>query len=320
MKPIIISILILALLTLVLFGVNQLLLRKEEPPLPTVAETTHTVAGPTVITPVAVETPTTPVETGSPTTSDKNLVIPGLRLVKKGPQSVFLNKTAEYKITVFNYSDMVMKDMVLVDHLPSQLKFLLAEPFASSFQKSKTRDLIPQWNLGDIQPGQAVSFLLTARAAEGGVTCRNTATVYSNAPEFSSLQPLEAFCDTAIYGMTLSLPISCYDTEDPLEIGQQTVYVLEVRNEGSTPCSEVVVESYLSDELQFVRAEGPTKYTNEGNHIIFQPIPLLPSAEKVIYKITARAMKAGPAKQKAILRCKEFNRDIICEEGTTCFQ
>jgi len=247
------------------------------------------------------------------------VIAPDLKVTKDGSSRVILNKPADYTITVTNNGDADAKDMVLVDILPQELEFVSAEPMPTMFKPANMQELATAtWKLGTIAPKQTISIKLKARA-NTIARCRNTVKLRSDSEELPRIQPLEAFFDTNIHGVP-AMHINTYDTEDPVEIGKQTIYVVETRNEGTSPCSEVVMISHLDDEFEFVRAEGPTPFRVEGNDIIFEAVPVLQPAEKLTYKVTGRAIKPGSAKHKATLKYKEFDKPIMSEEGTNVYQ
>ncbi len=200
-----------------------------------------------------------------------------------------------------------------------ELEFTSADPMPAMFKPATMNELaVATWKLGTIAPKQTIIIKLKARA-NTIARCRNTVKLRSDSEELPRIQPLEAFFDTNIHGVP-AMHINTYDTEDPVEIGKQTIYVIETRNEGTSPCSEVVMISHLDDEFEFVRAEGPTPFRVEGNDVIFEAVPVLQPAEKLTYKVTGRAIKAGSAKHKATLKYKEFDKPIMSEEGTNVYQ
>ncbi len=253
------------------------------------------------------------------------VIAPILKLTKDGPGRVILNKPFEYTIIINNVGDAVAKDMVLVDMLPTDLEYVSATPEPNSIKPAAGQELSTlTWKLGDIQPEQRIEIALKVRAINIA-RCRNTAKLFSNSPELPILQPLEAYADTTIEGVA-AMHINTYDTEDPVEIGKQTIYVVEIRNEGTSDCTNVRMENLLDEEMEFVAAQGYTQnqteipYKVEGNTVFFDPVPILQPNAKVTYKITGRAIKEGCAKHKASLRYDQFDKVISSEEGTNCYK
>jgi hypothetical protein len=116
-----------------------------------------------------------------------------------------------------------------------------------------------------------------------------------------------------------AMHISSYDTEDPVEVGEQTCYVVDTRNEGIAPCTSVEMKSKIPEEMEFLEAEGTVafKYDLLNRMVVFDSVPVLPPGDKLTYKVRCKAIQEGSAKHSAILKYKEFETEITDEEGTT---
>ncbi|MDD5644790.1 MAG: hypothetical protein PHO00_05020 [bacterium] len=115
------------------------------------------------------------------------------------------------------------------------------------------------------------------------------------------------------------MQISTYDTEDPVEVGGNATYVVEIRNEGTSPCTNVKLESKVPDKMEFVSAEAPVNFTCESGSVDFEPYPFLPSGDKITYAITCKVLKEGSTKHTAVLTYDQSEQPIIDEEGTSCY-
>jgi len=246
------------------------------------------------------------------------VIAPELKLTKTGDMRVFLNKPARYTITIVNEGDAVANDMVLVDTLPQELEFINSQP-RGTLRPGRGEDLSTiTWRLGSIQPGQTIEIQLQTRANAVG-RCRNLAKLRSDSTEPPILQPIEAYCETTISGVP-AMHINSYDTEDPVEVGKQTIYVIEVGNEGTSPCTNVVLVNHIDDEMEYVSATGPIGHRVEGSQVFFEPVPILQPAEKLTYRIVCKAVKEGSAKNTAKLTYDQFNKEILDEEGTSVYK
>lgn len=246
------------------------------------------------------------------------VIAPDLKLTKQGDMRVFLNKPTHYTITVANEGDAVAYDMVLVDTLPEALEYVNSSP-RGTLRPGKEGNLATvTWKLGDIQPGQVIEIQLQTRA-NAIDSCKNVAKLFSNSQERPAIQPLEASCETTIMGVP-AMHINSYDTEDPVEVGKQTIYVIEVVNEGTSPCTNVTLTNHIDDEMEYVSANGVVGHRIEDSVVYFEPVPILQPAEKVTYRIVCKAVKEGSAKNTAKLKYDQFNKEIIDEEGTSVYK
>ena len=253
------------------------------------------------------------------TTNFKTKVIaPDLKLTKTGSLRVFLNKTAAYTIKIANEGDASAKEIVVVDTLPKNLDYISSSP-RGAFRPGKGDNLATiTWKLGEIQAGSSSLIKLQTRANTVG-RCRNSVKLRSDSAELPKIQPLEAHADTLIRGVP-AMHINSYDTEDPVEVGGQTIYVIETRNEGTSACTQVVLVNIIDEEMELISATGPVPHKVKGNTVIFDPVPILQPAERLTYKIVCRAIKEGSAKNTAKLRYLEFNKEILDEEGTSIYK
>ena len=102
-------------------------------------------------------------------------------------------------------------------------------------------------------------------------------------------------------------------------MGKQTIYVVDVRNEGTSPCTNVLMESAIPENMEFVSATGPTPHKFEAGKVRFGPVPILQPGDKVTYKIVCRATKGGCAVHSATVKFDQFTQAIRVEEGTSIY-
>lgn len=127
-------------------------------------------------------------------------------------------------------------------------------------------------------------------------------------------------CSIGIYGQPKSVPamhFSSYETEDPVNVGNNTVYVFEIRNEGTATCTNIQLESLIPEEMEVVEAQGPVAHKAESGKVLFAPVEFLPSGEILRYRVCCKAVKTGSAKMRATLQYDQFSKPIITEEPTT---
>jgi uncharacterized repeat protein (TIGR01451 family) len=247
------------------------------------------------------------------------VVAPKLTIAKDGPRLSYLHKSLDNKIVITNDGDGPAKDIEVVDTLPRHLDYIKSSP-RGTFRPAVGEKLATiTWNLSEIPANGKVEIALELRAKAMG-RCRNGVKLISKSVEPPVIPPMEAFLDIEIIGIP-AMHISTYDTEDPVEVGKTTVYVVEVRNEGTSNCTVVVMKSRIPEEMELLKAEGPgVSSKQEGEFLVFDAVPVLPPGEKLTFKILCRATKPGSAKHAATLRYNEFIRDITDEEGTSVYK
>ncbi|WP_372365360.1 hypothetical protein [Candidatus Uabimicrobium sp. HlEnr_7] len=107
-----------------------------------------------------------------------------------------------------------------------------------------------------------------------------------------------------------------------MELGQQTIYVVTTRNEGTSAMTNVKFRNDIPKEMKFIKAEGPTNFVfdKEKSVLECEAVPILQPGDKITYKIVCEAIKAGSAKNTARVRYDQFDKEIIDEEGTSVYE
>lgn len=237
--------------------------------------------------------------------------------VKKVPSSrfIFLNKQVTFTITVSNNGTGDANGLSVIDTLPPQLEYISSEP-QGSFRPARGDQLATvRWQFPKLAPGEKIEIKLKARGTQQSPRCTNTVVASSEGKEVSDEASLR------IQGVS-AMHLSTYDTDDPVEVGQQTIYVISANNEGTSACTNVELYNDIPEEMEFVKAEGPSEfeYNETTRRVKFSPVAILQPGEKLTYKIVCRAIKDGSAKNTARLNYAEFDKEIIDEEGTSVYK
>jgi len=103
-----------------------------------------------------------------------------------------------------------------------------------------------------------------------------------------------------------ALLIEVIDTEDPLLVGQQTTYVIQITNQGTASDTNVTLDVVLPAELKVVSASGDTQGTISGNNVKFAPYATLQAKQIIEFRVVAEAVAEGDARFRA-----EMNSDLL---------
>lgn len=244
----------------------------------------------------------------------------GLKLSNEGPRTCYVHRNISYKIIVENVGDRTGKNIEVIDTLPELMEYVESTPSGSFAPKTEDKPATVTWQLGDIAPKGKLEIILNVRAKSAG-RCVNSVKLLSKSDDPPAISPLEAVAETTILTIP-AMHISTYDTEDPVEVGKETIYVVEIRNEGTSDCTGVKIKSAIPAEMELIKADGPTSYKldDKTKEVVFEPVALLHPGEKRTYKMTCKTVNAGSAKHTATLTYDQFERPIIDEEGTSCYK
>jgi uncharacterized repeat protein (TIGR01451 family) len=150
---------------------------------------------------------------------------------------------------------------------------------------------------------------LTVRALESGRIC-NRATASAG----TGITVDAEACTNFIGASGLLLEV--VDTDDPVEVGAETSYVILVRNQGGAPATNVRIEAVVPEQLAITRVTGPSDSRREGQRLFFMPLTLPPRAD-ARYVVHVRALRAGDLRFKVELNADQLPSGPVHEEEST---
>jgi uncharacterized repeat protein (TIGR01451 family) len=226
-----------------------------------------------------------------------------LTLSKTGPAQRYVNLPATYQITVTNAGTLPLANVMLVDPVPPRMTFVSAT-HGGQLAGSEVR-----WLVGELPPGQSRTVDVALRATDAGRVCnRATATAERGLSA-------QAEACTEFVGVS-ALLLELVDTVDPVEVGNETSYVILVRNQGTTPATGVRVDVQVPDALAVIRVTGPADHRKEGQRIEYFPLTI-PPQETLRYTVYAKALRPGDVRCKVELRSDQLTRGAVYEEEST---
>ena len=208
-----------------------------------------------------------------------------------GPDAQYVNEAITYKVTVKNEGDSPARDAKLQ---------VQADPNAPVRRVSKTGPdaAAPQvngqalaWNLGTLEPGKTsdVSFTVVAR---GKAELKQAAVATSACARGGDAARATASSQTEILTFP-ALLLEMVDQADPIKVGTDEVYTIVVFNQGEGDDHNVKIVCKLPEGFTYVKSDGPTKGTANGQDVSFEPVPVLKPKEKMTWTVQAKAVKVG---------------------------
>lgn len=227
---------------------------------------------------------------------------PALAVTKTGPGLRYLGRPATFDISVANRGDAPANNTILTDALPAGLDFMSADN-GGQFGNGRVA-----WDLGSIAPGQSKMVRVTAMPRQRG-RFENVAMARAYCAEGQASTVLE------VRGVPAIL-LEVVDLADPIEIGQNETYVIEVTNQGTAEGTNILVECVLPPEQQFVSAEGATRGSIAGQVVTFAPLADLPPKAKATYKVITRGTATGDVRFKTTIRSDQTDSPVEETEST----
>ncbi len=228
---------------------------------------------------------------------------PVLAVKKTGRNEQYVGRPVVFEITVTNTGDAPARDTILTDAVPAGAEFV------SASDGGQSADGKVVWSLGTLEPKASKKVTITLKANQRG-EIRNTAT----AQAFCAQASAEAA--TPIKGIPAVL-LEVIDNPDPIEVGSNTTYTIEVTNQGSSEGTNIVIKCTLPPEQEFVSGDGPTKGTAEGKVITFAPVPSLEPKAKVTFHVTVKGTKAGDVRFKTTMTTDQTGSVPVEETEST---
>ncbi len=232
---------------------------------------------------------------------------PVLALTKTGPARQYLGRPAIYEITVTNKGDAPAANVVVEDALPPGAQRVQASP-AGRVLGSKV-----VWQLETLAVNASRKVTVTYTPAEPGALTQAATAVAVCA------EPVTATAETMIYGIAAVL-LEVTDTEDPVQIGGQTTYVITVTNQGSSPSHNIQITATVEEAEEIVAGDGPTPVVMERNTIRSVPLATLAPKAEAKWKVTVKALKAGDVRFKATMTTAELGRNVEETEATQLYE
>jgi uncharacterized repeat protein (TIGR01451 family) len=236
-----------------------------------------------------------------------------LTLAKTGPKVRYLNIPVTYLLTVSNPGSLPATNVVVTDPVPAQMAFVRAS------DGGQLVDNQVRWDIGTLDSGQrrTVQVVFQARAA---AEIRNEATAAADDGLSAKVAVVTRFKGAS------ALLVDLVDTQDPVEVGSETSYLITIKNQGMIPATNIQVTTVIPKEMALVRARGPAdnrlgKKTEEGQILIYQPVKTLAPGATVIYEVFVKALKPGDVRFKVDVTADQLRvgGPVHEEESTTIY-
>lgn len=236
------------------------------------------------------------------------VVAPAIAVEIQGPKRRFLDREATYEISINNPGTATAREIELVTFLPPGMEFVGANN-QGQFDAA-TRAVY--WLLEELPPTETGTVTLTAVPTEAGV---QKLRVEGTAQQGLSDQQER---EIVVEGVAAIL-FQVVDVEDPIEAGGETAYEVRVVNQGSKAATNVTVEAILPAEMKPLAADGPTRYSLDGQRVLFEPLPRLAPKADTTYLVRVQALKSGDLRLMVRLRTDDMQSPVTKEESTRVF-
>ncbi len=241
---------------------------------------------------------------------EMEVTAPAISLKLQGPGRRFLEKESTFRLTLSNTGTASAKNAEFYVMVPNGWKFVRANNLGT-FLPDHGRAV---WKLEELEAGKSAEAEIVLAPLEIGaftLQCEANADI---------CQPAADSKNVTVEGIA-ALMFQVVDSNDPIQVGEDTQYTVEVVNQGSRQAESVQVAVDVPAGLELIACEERARTANVqgGKRILFDQIPTLgPKASKV-YRFTLRGVMSGDQRVSVKLSSKEFQDPIVKEESTRVF-
>lgn len=233
---------------------------------------------------------------------------PTLDLAVKMPLRRFLQRPAACTISMANAGTAPAVAVELVAQLPAGMKFVRANN--AGYYEERTHRVL--WNLEELPAGETgeveVVLMPVALGQQKILVAARTAAGLSD--QIAHAVEVEGLA---------ALAFEVADSEDPVEVGGESEYVIRVANQGTKPAGGVRVVATLLGDLEPVDARGPAPHRVDNLSIVFEPLAKLAPSEEALYRIRVRGRREGDQRVQVQLTSDEQPAPITKEETTRVY-
>jgi uncharacterized repeat protein (TIGR01451 family) len=226
-----------------------------------------------------------------------------LGMTMTGPKKSYVNTAATYQIILANTGTLPVQNIVVTNPVPAGLTF------QSASDGGRLSGTQVQWNLGTLAPGMEQKLDVVFVAQSIGRICNQATTAGER-----GLSRQAEFCTDFIGMPALSLLVE--DTEDPVEVGGTTSYLINVRNQGTSPVTSVRIVAIAPAQEQVTDATGAAKHRVESQKVTFEPVTLR-AGETAQYRVNVKALRAGDVRFKVQLTADQLIAGPVEQQEST---
>lgn len=230
---------------------------------------------------------------------------PSLMVELDGPGLRYKGRNASYVANVTNTGAIATSNVRLMQAIPQGFTFVSANRGAS--YDAQTRIL--SWFVGRLEPGASTQMTIKLKADKLGEF-----THFLRATSEHGTRS-DAQLATRVEG-TPSLVLTIADLDDPVEVGVETAYEIELTNEGTAEATNVGLSCDLPSGVVFSKGEGPTSYLTEQDLVVFKPIAKIAPGQTMTYRVFVKGNASGQLRFRARLSSDSTPEPLTSEELT----
>lgn len=228
----------------------------------------------------------------------------GIRVRKLGPAEAYVFKPTKFDISIENVGDTDLQDVRITDLLPKD------SAVSSTGGGRKSGDAIG-WMIPTLPAGASQLISTEVTATQKGKTTTTVKVLTASGLEASDALDTNWL---AVPGVTMSIT----DSKDPIRVGDETVYSIEVRNQGQFEPVTGTVTVEFTDKVKPISVAGDAQGVIKGQTVTF-PKTTLEAGKDINLSITAEGANIGPGRANLSFSAGFLNDPIVSQEATNVY-
>ena len=232
-----------------------------------------------------------------------------LHLVQALNARLFVGREGDYRIELTNHTNRPMRNVAIANLLPEGLEFIGASD--RGLYQANRRAV--HWLVDELPAGRTHILTMRVHATKVGQYQHVVTAKADGSPEVRSVGVITV---EGVAGLSMKV----IDRDNPLEVGRETVYEIQVANPGTTPSTNVKLQVQFPPGLTPRNAQGDTRHTVNQQTIVFDPLPALGPQGQAIYRVSALAESEGFQRVRFAIVSAQLQTPIIREQGTKVYR
>lgn len=232
-------------------------------------------------------------------------VIPSRLLIRReGPARRFVNSKAEYVTTITNRSSRDLQQVTVEEQLPPGLE-LASMPEGAQFDRSR-RTIT--WRFPILRAGES-NVVRTSMVGQSPGTME----VVMRAGDAAGNKAVLA-SKLEVAGVS-SLAVDFSHDGRPVAVGEKVALKMTVTNRGTAPAQGVQALFEIPENMEFVTADGPVDYEQEGRVVRFAAVDEIKASGRQTFDIVLTAAESGTQRVTAQLMAPNLSEPLRNDEA-----
>lgn len=237
------------------------------------------------------------------------VLAPDLQITSEGPSRRFVSRPAQYSFSLVNNGTTIAENVRVACVVP--VGFELKEVGQNGQYDEQSNTIT--WKIDRIGEGETQRLFVDTVAKSTGQQ------IFLVRAKSDHGGQAAATCETRVDGIS-SVVLTVRDLDDPIEVGVETGYVLNLQNDGTQRLTDLELICELPPEVEFLSGTGPTEVDGGRGVIRIGRITELSPGQELTYQLKVRGNKEGSFRFQAKLSAPELNRPVLAEELTRIYE